>query len=307
MPGVPANYGGICFKYNDPNTLLIGGSANNAAGVIYSIQLQRNCTGGIMGFVGRAQFFASAPSIDGGLAYGPNHVLFYTTYNNNTIGQILPGETTPAKIIDLTPLGIASSTGALAFTPTGFGGAGQLKILSYNGGQWYHANVVADGGGTYNIVNVTEHALVGGGPEGVVYINNSNPQFSNDSVLVSEYGTGRIVSYEVDGNGDPIVATRRTFVDFLSGAEGAVVDPISGHFLFSTFGGGNRVILVNGFNVPCPGDLVPPGGNQNVDVNDLLAVINLWGQTCVTADINHDGTVNVNDLLVVINRWGPCQ
>lgn len=36
----------------------------------------------------------------------------------------------------------------------------------------------------------------------------------------------------------------------LSGAEGAAIDPLTGDFLFSTFGGGDRVIVVRGFAAP---------------------------------------------------------
>jgi hypothetical protein len=36
----------------------------------------------------------------------------------------------------------------------------------------------------------------------------------------------------------------------LVGAEGAWIDPLTGDFLFSTFGGSNRVIKVSGFELP---------------------------------------------------------
>jgi hypothetical protein len=67
---------------------------------------------------------------------------------------------------------------------------------------------------------------------------------------------------------------------------------------------------------PCPADISPqPNGDGVVNVNDLLMVINSWGQcppapASCPADIspqpNGDGVVNVNDLLMVINSWGPC-
>lgn len=60
---------------------------------------------------------------------------------------------------------------------------------------------------------------------------------------------------------------------------------------------------------PCPADIAPSGGNGAVDVDDLLAVINAWGQAGGPADIappGGDGMVNVDDLLAVINSWGPC-
>lgn len=64
-----------------------------------------------------------------------------------------------------------------------------------------------------------------------------------------EYSAGLVGVYDIDGNGDPILGTRRDFLTGLTGAEGAVIDPVTGGFLFSTFGGGNRIIVVTGFQV----------------------------------------------------------
>ena len=58
-------------------------------------------------------------------------------------------------------------------------------------------------------------------------------------------------------------------------------------------------------------DIAPPGGNGVVDVDDLLAVINAWGE-CVNpnecpadiAPIGGNDAVDVDDLLTVINSWG---
>jgi hypothetical protein len=253
--GVPTSYGGLTFLAGDPNTLLLGGSANTQAGAIYRVPVVRDGQGHITSF-GPATFFASAPGtgfggIDGGLSYGPGGVLFYTSYSSNEIGQIKPGSVAPDKLTDLTPLGVASSVGALTFVPSGFAGAGRLKIASFDSGDWYDTTVAPDGSGTYNIAPVGAPINIGGGPEGIVYIDDSNPVFTADSVLVSEWSLGRIVSYEIDANGDPIPATRRIFMTDLVGAEGAVLDPVSGDFLFSTFGGGDRIIRVTGF-IPEP-------------------------------------------------------
>ena len=59
----------------------------------------------------------------------------------------------------------------------------------------------------------------------------------------------------------------------------------------------------------CPADIAPAGGDGTVDTDDLLLVINSWGNCpgdC-PADINDDQAVNVDDLLAVINGWGQCQ
>jgi hypothetical protein len=252
VSGVPTNYGGLTLKFDDPNTLLIGGAANSAGGAIYSIGVIRDGNGHITGFNGTATLFATAPQIDGGLAYGPGNVLFATGYPNNAIMQFKPGSTTPDRNDGVTGIGIGASLGSLNFVPAGFNGAGSMKALSYNTGGFYDVTFAPDGSGTYNLTAATLTATVVGGPEGFVYVPQGSSQFANQSMLVSEWGTGEIASYEIDGQGNPIVASRRDFMTGLSGAEGAFIDPLTGDFLFSTFGGGNQVIVVQGFSAPVP-------------------------------------------------------
>ena len=52
-------------------------------------------------------------------------------------------------------------------------------------------------------------------------------------------------------------------------------------------------------------------GDDSIDVNDLLFIIDSWGD-CVPdqdcpADVDDDGLVNVNDILLVISEWGDCE
>ena len=56
--------------------------------------------------------------------------------------------------------------------------------------------------------------------------------------------------------------------------------------------------------VECPEDV---NGDGYVNVVDLLAVIDQWGQVDSPADLNDDGIVNVSDLLMVVGSWGPCE
>lgn len=249
-PGVPTNYGGLTLLAGDPDTLLLGGAANGGSGAIYSIGVTRDAMGHITGFSGPATFFASAPNIDGGLAYGPGGVLFYTGYSNNILGQIKPGSVAPDKIIDLNPLGIASSVGTLQFVPPGQPGAGGFKMASYNGGQFYDVTLTPDGGGTFDITEVIQTASPGGGPEGIIYVPLGSPLFPAPSMLISEYSLGRVSAYLNDGDGNPVVGSRVDFITDLFGAEGAFVDPLTGDFLFSTFGAGNEVFVVRGFAAP---------------------------------------------------------
>lgn len=260
VPSLPPSYGGLTLKAGDPNTLLIGGTANSVNAQIYEVGLIRDANQHIIGFSGPATAWGPAPQIDGGLTYGPGGVLFATTYANNTLLQYKPGSNSPDKVINLNDFGIASSTGSIAFVPSGFGGAGRMKIVSYSSSNFYDVTFTPDGNGTYDLGLATLTANVGGGPEGVAYVPTGSQLFGTPSMLVSEWGTGRISAWDVNANGDPITGTRRDFMTGLAGAEGAFIDPVTGDFLFSTFGGGDRIIRVSGFAaVPEPASMAALG------------------------------------------------
>lgn len=264
VPGLPTNYGGLTFL--DNNTLLIGGAANSASGSLYTIGVARDGDGAITGFLGSAQRYGGPGANigeynDGGVVFGPGGVLFTARWPINGLGQTLPGSTDEDKIIELGPLGVASSLSALNFVPTGFGGEGLVKLVSYSGGQWYSASLTPDGNGTFDLTGLVAVDLdpvapgvqnLPGGPEGFVYIAAGNEGFAVNSMLVSDYAQGTVSAYEVDALGNPLVSTRRNFISGLSGAEGATVDPVTGDFFFSTFGGGNQVLRVTGFAAPIP-------------------------------------------------------
>lgn len=259
VPSLPNNYGGLTFL--DSNTLLIGGAANGASGRFYTIDVVRDAaTNHVTGFSGTATLFGSVGTYnDGGVVFGPGGVLFTSQWPVNRLGQTKPGSTVEDKVIDLAALGVASSHSAVNFVPSTFSGAGQIKLVSYGGGQWYSGTLSPDGTGTYDIVGLAQvdvdATLPGtqnlvGGPEGFTYIAAGNAGFAANSLLLSEYGAGRVAAYQVDANGDPIASTRRDFLTGLSGAEGATIDPLTGDFMFSTFGGGSQIVIVSGFTVP---------------------------------------------------------
>lgn len=309
VPGVPAAYGGVEMSPGAPGTLLISGGANGGSGAIYAIQVVRGSGNNITGFSGTATLVSTAPFNDGGLDYGPLNILFFTTYSNNTIGQVKPGSVVPDRIIDLNPIGVAASTGTLAWVPAGFPGEGRLKVASYSTGFWYDVPTAFDPPtGTINLLQASAGIQIGGGPEGIVFVPPTSPQFGTRSILVSEYATGRVVSYELDSNGDPIVATRRTFITGLSGAEGATLDPITGQFIFSTFGGGSQVVIVRGFAPPplcyvnCDNSTTPPVAN----VSDFSCFLSRFaaGDTYANCDSSTAAPIlNVNDFICFLNRY----
>lgn len=258
VPNVPANYGGLTIKAGDVNKLIIGGAANGAAGQLFEIGVVRDGQGHITGFTGSATVFADAPYNDGGVTFGPGGVLFASRWPVNELAQYLPGSTTPDKIINMAALGVAGSHSALMFGPFDRSYAGRMKVSSWGGGEFYDAIYAPDGFGTYDIASVTQTATLQGGPEGYVYVPLGSALFG-DAMLVSEYSAGLVSTYDVDANGDPIISSRQVFMSGLSGAEGAMIDPVTGDFLFSTFGGGNRVIAVRGFAVPEPATMAVLG------------------------------------------------
>jgi hypothetical protein len=265
-PGVPARLGGLTLKAGTTDRLLIGGLANETGGALYEIGVTRDAAGHISGFSGPAVRYADAANNDGGVVYGPGGVLFLARWPNNELGQTRPGSTVTDKVVNLAALGVVSSPGAILFTPQGQPGAGSFKLSGYSDGQWYDADVTPDAAGTYDVVNL--RAMPGivleGGPEGIAYVPPGSPQFGAPAVLVSEYGAGNVATYRVDANGDPMLSTRRVIVTGLSGAEGALVDPVTGDFIFSTFGGEGRIIVVRGFRAPPP-ELPPPVAGKTVN------------------------------------------
>ncbi len=252
--GVPPLLGGLTFLAGDTNTLLIGGSANTAGGTLHRVPLIRNMDGHIVG-MGEATLFGPGPYNDGGVAYGPGGVLFASQWPVNMLSQYKPGSTTPDKVIDMAALGSEGSHAAINFVPAGYPGAGRVKMAAWSGGQWLDAGLAPDGMGTYDLVGVTEivASRLPGGPEGFAYVPFDSPVFGGTpTMILSEYSAGEVSVYDMNINGDPVVASRRTFISGLTGAEGAVIDPVTGDFLFSTFGGGDRIIVVSGFNIPAP-------------------------------------------------------
>lgn len=283
VPGLPTRYGGLTFLDND--TILIGGAANGATARISTIDVVRGAGNHVTGFAGNASAFGNVGDFnDGGVAFGPGGVLFTSQWPVNKLGQTKPGSSDEDKVIDLAALGVAQSHAAINFVPTGFGGAGRVKLVSWAGGQWYDAALVPDGLGTFDLSGLTQIDLdlgsaginvVPGGPEGFVYIAGGNPLFANNTMLISEFSANLVSAYDIDANGNPLVSTRRTFVSGLAGAEGAAIDPVTGDFLFSTFGGSNQVIVVQGFKAPDPGGGGGGGGGGNVPEPASLGLLGL--------------------------------
>ena len=245
VEGLPVRQGGLILSRSDYNTLLIGGHANTAEGKLYSVKVARDDQQSIVSF-GRARYYADAPFNDGGLCYAPGGILLCAQWPVNNLGQLKPGRRVPAKTIDLGRQDRDNSLASLNF----FKPTGNLKLLNWQSGRWFDATPVRLDDDTYRLDNVTVVTTLPGGPEGFVYVPKVSPRFDKPSVLVAEWSAGNIAAYEITPEGDPIVATRRVFIANLEGAEGGMIDPLTGDYLFTTFGGGDRIIRVDGLTIP---------------------------------------------------------
>jgi hypothetical protein len=241
---VPSDFGGLEFKAGDPNTLLYLGSVEVAGAAIHEVGVIRDSDGHITGFDPAVTVFATTPE-GSCCTYGPNDVLFYTTWPTNTLCQIKPGSTFPDKIIDLTALGMSASSAGVNIVPSGFPGAGNLKIGSYDTSLWYDAQLVADATGTYDIVSLTNTTICAT-PGGSIYLHPAQyPGFSADSIVVCFFDGAIVDAYEIDAIGDPVFSTRRTFIDWqgMDYPLGAVMDPSTGDLLFSGYYNGEVTIV----------------------------------------------------------------
>jgi hypothetical protein len=249
-PGLPTPYAGLIFQKRFTNRLLIGGSGNQPGAFLYQVNVTRDLSYHVTG-VGNAIPVISAPYIDGGVAYHPDsEVLFVTGWPENLIHQYLPGSASPSLTTDLDTLSVDYSVGSLGFVPAGYPGAGKLMVITWPGGSTYFLDMIEDGNGTYTLSFAASGPTVGGGPEGYIYVPLGSTLFPNPSIMVTEYSGGRVVAYELQADGFPDISTERAVVTGLFNAEGAAVDPLTGDYLFTTFGGTNSVYVLSGGFVP---------------------------------------------------------
>jgi len=46
--------------------------------------------------------------------------------------------------------------------------------------------------------------------------------------------------------------------------------------------------------------------DHDVDEDDLMIMLEAWGDLAGPGDVNNDGVVNVTDLLWILGYWGVC-
>jgi hypothetical protein len=259
VEGVPTPYGGLFILPGRPNTLYLGGTANRPDGALYAVPITRDEGGHIIAIAGPGVRVADAPYNDGGIVRDAGGLISYARWPVNIYSQVDLATGAVVNNVALNSLGIATSAAAVAFIPGGYPGAGGMRIASYGGGQFYEVDYSV---GEQGLIRIHSATIVGdsqlsGGPEGWTYVPLGSPQFTAPSMIVSEYSAGLVAVYEMDSRGNPLTGSRRLFIDGLTGAEGAAIDPVSGEFMFSTFGYVNHVVVVRGFATPPSLSLTP--------------------------------------------------
>jgi len=256
VPGIPpSRLGGCVIDANDPNALLVGVESEAPSGAIYSVPLQREPCGHIVGFAGNATLVATTPYVDANLLYGPNQVMFYSEWPVNQLSEILPQHSTPSYNIDLSSIGVGGGgPGGIGFVPPNLGDPGGLRAVTWPDGYWYHLTYAANSQQTFDITASTQTATLPNGPGGFGYVPKGSPQFANQSLITPEWSGDKVVVYEVDNMGDPLSQTRREFFNKFPKPWGAYFEPKTGDFLFLTWAanGTDQIYIVQGFTQPPP-------------------------------------------------------
>lgn len=253
VPGIPAgsDLGGMAIHDADVNTLLIAGGAETPEGTLYNIGVERGPCGHIIGFVGEAMVVATTPHVSD-LLFVSGELLFYTEWPKNHIAQLLPGATMPALRTHLGELGITISAGGFGLVPPGLADAGQLRVLTWDTGDWYHLDRT-ENGELFDLGNAVKITKVGAKSGGLAYVPEGSPGFDAPHVMLSESMAGKLAVYQVDAAGDPLPETRVEFLSQLPFAYTTYFEPVTGDLMVSTIEAPqDQVYIIQGFAPPPP-------------------------------------------------------
>ncbi len=226
------------FRPGDPSTVATSSGGSGLAKKNYPVL--RDPAGAIIGFGETGVTFATLTEGDPSywVAFAPNGNLFYRGgFDDAVIGQVKPGVATADSVIHLGDLGLPpafySSYGQTAVVPAGLPGAGRVKFLT--GDTWHGSTLVLQPNGTYTFGPFTSSTVVldeGDSGQAIVFVPAGYPGIAKASVLISDSSNSSgyaIYAFELDASGDPVVATRRTFMKGVSDL--CDVDPQTGDIL----------------------------------------------------------------------------
>jgi hypothetical protein len=130
---------------------------------------------------------------------------------------------------------------------------GGLRAVTWPDGYWYHLTYTSQPP-NYAITGSMQTVTLPNGPGGFAYVPAGSPKFTQQSIITDEWSAGKVVVYEVDPQGDPIIATRTEFFTQFPSPWGAYFEAATGDFLFLDWGGEalDQVYIVQGFSAPPP-------------------------------------------------------
>jgi hypothetical protein len=244
QPIIPLSLGGLAVVRTDVNKLFIVGNVAGSAASIYEVRVVRDASGRITSLSGPSVPKITAPKAAGSLVYGPAHLhgaLLYSIESGSAgidVGLVPPGGAAPSATFSLVP----ESNTAIQLVPGFVGGAafgsGELKLLTNSGrfySTFYYSDFYQTGSGPFRLGSPELVATLPVSNLGAfVYVKRGAPGFAANAMLVAEIGANRIVAYDVNANGNPLVNTRRVFLTGLIGISGMTADPITADLLIST-------------------------------------------------------------------------
>ena len=250
--GLPMDIGAMTFYRDtngvvDPNTLLVAGSIESCGGVIFKVKVQRGDGGHIIGF--DDDFDATTPYVA--------ELFAYTTYIS--AGLVYnPVTNTLIRSSSKAAYGITDPYTGLTYVPTGISGAGDLKG-NRNTAFYTIQNGVS-----------TQTGLIPDYSTGMVYMAANSPDFGLGAELLIANRVGDLInSYQIDGNGNPILGTATPFLKDIDAPMGALIDPVTKDVLFSSagkeFDDKNTIVVVRGLGKPAGNE--PGMGNWLVYVD----------------------------------------
>ena len=257
VPGFPPSriLGGIAVAEDDAGTLLVAGDAETANGGLFQIGIVRGECGHIIAYDGEATLVTKAEYISHILVLSGGPIL-YSEWESNFLTQLVEGINTPLRtdLGELTPP-VPKSVAGFGLVPPGLAAAGELRVLSWNTGDWYHV-VRQSKGDSFDFSDPTYISSLPDKSGGVAYVPAGSPGFAEPHVVITrpEEPEEHVVVYRVDAQGDPLLGSRKVLLDQLPLASNAYFDRVTGDLLLSTLEAkeGDRIYIVQGFAEPPP-------------------------------------------------------
>jgi hypothetical protein len=251
---------GVAFAYDDPDLLL----TQTYMGEIQQLGVTRDANCNITGFTAQNWEPYSAPESDDvfvrDISFLDDGTMVMLRLGSDLygypsvpqIGQRSPGATETSKVDDLMPLLAAwpqltfsnDPAAGLAVVPAGFPGAGSVKLIveKESSSHWHTLPLSPDGSGTYDVGAAVEETTVAppqdgwGGyyNRGIAFIGPELPDVDVPSVFITEAWHYILAIYELDDDGNPVLETRKEFIEGLGMPSGADRDPVSqNNFVFT--------------------------------------------------------------------------